>query len=554
MSQRSRSVAAALFAAGCTLAACSGSNNESLNSLETGRRDAGRDSAPPSDEVEEPDAATTDVDADTLDAEGPQTTPDAASVPDAGPKPELDASAPDAAMDGSTSAVPDGASDAGEGGVTDPDGGSDAQALVPDAAQRTLRLTLTRAGAPIPRAYVVFYGVDELVGIEERVIGVGETNAVGVVESTLQVRALTVVIPQPSDATDLHIFTYYGLQTGDDLALEVPVETDTQTSYALSLTPFPNATHYEAGGGPGACMRGATSANETALTVTNPEGCLAPTGNAVLVSAWTAPSDVPLLAGYALASGLAGPSPGAAPVPVQVGAFGGYQDVHLVGKNVPADLSVTVGLKALLGAQRLPLSPKSGRPDMTSQMDDVEFGAPQFAFDAFIASADLYPSNMQHRLLLRTATSSTGSDLDFDLGNALPAINDFLVETDSNGATRAYWTSDSSDARDAYMFEVTLRSREAGSRPVTWAALVPPGLRRVRLPPVPPELAASIPSSASHYWQVERISAVASSRITDYAAFRNQKLLYLDSRASHLTEIDLDAAGHAELATFGYLP
>jgi hypothetical protein len=547
MSQHSRFVLASLLTAcSAALPGCSGSDNQALRDRATGHEDAALDGATEHEPEQQPDAASNaEADADvSTSTDAADARADASASPDVEPidAAQMDAAARDAEADAASQAPADAAVDAG---AVDSEGGEGDAAIAPDASTR-VRLTLTRAGAPVPRAYVVYHGVDP------DVLGVADTDAQGVARTELEVQALTVLIPAQGDASNINLFTYFGVQPGDDLRLELPGAEDVQTSYALNLSPHPGATRYEAGGGPNACLRGATDGAETRLSLTNPVGCLAPTGNAVLVSAYSLVRDVPLVSAYALASGLAAPAQGAT-TEVQVGAFQPYQDVHLVGLNAPAEPFISVGLWALLGAQQLPLVAKAGRPELSASAPDVEFAAPSFAFDAFLARAEYFVGSTQTQLSLRTATSATGDDLELDFADALPQITEFLVDESAVTRPYVYWTSDAATTRDAYLFEVRLHSRDSGvGVPVIWAALVPPGLRRVRFPTLPPELTASIPSAATYWWQTERISQLADTTLDGYEAVRRRRLVYI-SGGAHLLDLPLHAPGHREVSSRGLL-
>jgi hypothetical protein len=540
--------AAAWLVVSCALTAggCSGSSEQSLDNLASGRRDAAADSAPLREPTEAEADAADAVAANASDAEEPSAEVDAGAAPATDEDAGDDANALDAAP--SDAVLTDASANAAttEAGAPDAaDEAGDAAAQPEDASVPRLRLTLTRAGEPVPQAYVVYHGV------EQQAIGEGSTDEAGVAQSELDVMALSVVLPRLADSNTIHLFTYFGVQPGDDLKLALPGTDDAQPSYALALTPQVAAVRYDASGGPGACLRGGAEGSEPTLTLTNRVGCLAPQGNAVLVAAFRAPNDVPVLSGYALASGLAAPG-AAGPLQVAVGAFQSFQDVHLVGHELPQDVSASVRLNALLGDQRLPLSVKGGvRAELSAGANDVEFGVPSFAFDAFLAQADYIVADTQTSLSWRSATSSTASELSFDFAHALPPFRDFLVDMDPSLTTRVYWNSDASSERDGYLFEVRLYSRDGGGSPlVIWSGLVPPAAQQARFPSLPQDLAALIPKTEAHYWRIERITEIGDSTVADYDALRQRSLLYVRGGA-HLTELSPAVAGHTALGSYG---
>jgi hypothetical protein len=566
MSQLSRFVA---LCAVVSLSACSGSNQQVIDNLNRARKDASPDAeeaaaAEDDWDSETPsageDAASTDagsVEAGSVDAPGDAAlgNGDAASLvgdatsmdaaTDANGNGEdatsLDAGPPDAADGAFDANAPDAAAlDAGDASAA-ADTGS-------DAAVQGLRITLTRGGAPVPHASVFFHGV------EDELVATAETNGAGRAQTDLTVYKVTVLLPLVSQNFSAQLFTYFNVQPGDDLKLELPPEPLRQDSYVVAL-PSNQGERFDVGGGLYGCARG-SNIDASEISVSNQPGCLAPTGNTLLVSQWNQTVNGEYYpVSYGRVSGLAAPAPSAAPTRLGVDDYSDSlspgRDVHLGLNGVTVDLNLQTGLWAFWGEQGAALGFKGGTEYLTSN-GSIEYVAPSFAFDAFLSTGYYYADQVNHRLQVRSASSQAPSAL--ELSRALPSISNFAMYDGTGNAPHVYWTSEPASARDAFLFETVVRIRDVdGGRifDAVWAGVTDDMASSVRLPPIPADLLPVLSPSWTLRWEAARMSEVRSTQIDDYDAFRQQILRYLPG-GGDLVELRLSEPGEAEVVTWDH--
>lgn len=550
MSPLSRIVAVCAIA---SMYACSGSREDLLDNLNTARKDAG------------PDATTEDSgpDAPGEDAGGEET--DAGGAARDASEPSMDATTSDAAA----LAPLDGASQdtgASEDGSAGPDGGVEADAVVLDASGGDagaggdggevdsgvapyLRITVTRGGVPAQDVPVFFSGVEEML------VDVTQTDANGRAQTDQTVYIVTVRLPLVESDVRHHLFSYFHVERGDDLKLEVPLVRggERQDSYALT-TPADAAgiSHYEVVGGPGGCARGAVTPPDTRLNVGSEPGCLAAANNTLLVSSWRevpnsgAPYRMP--AAYGLVSGLPAPS-GQLPNSVPLPTLSAIRDVHLDVSGVPVSSDVQTELWALFGTQSLPLGVMEPLASVSVNAS-IEYAAPSFAFDALRSHAYYSAGHLTHRLKVRSADSQAPGAL--QLANALPDITAFTMDDNVLNGPRFYWDTEAAPARDAFLFEGTLNARGApdvGDTRILWTGVCRPDSTGVRLPPVPRDILVQVPAGSS--WFVTRMSQVRSSLVPDYDAFRQTPLNFVPWFGD-LVDPPLPAQGETEVATWDH--
>jgi hypothetical protein len=561
MSQLSRFVALGAIASLC---ACSGSDSQNIDNLRTGRKDAGPDAAqaeagsedddwPWEDGGEpsgEPDAAS--ADAGSPDAASADAGPDASGL--VGPGPDA-ASLEDAGDAGQVGSMDAGNADAGDAGDASADAGAadsavpDAGDAAADAAVARLRLTLTRGGVPVPDSTVFFHGVENVV------VGSAQTDSTGRVQTDLGVSNVTVLLPVTNPNFNAHLFTYFGVQAGDDLKLELPPEATRQVSYELSVPPS-YAARYDVTGGPYGCVKGGGDGQDV-LPATHQPGCLAPTGNTLLVSAWQLASDDAYYFPFAYARVVGLPARSLADGTSRLGVddywegFGGGRDVHLALHGALTDQRVLTGLWAYWGTQGGQLGPKGGNDDLTGD-GEIEYVAPSFGFDAFLSTGFYQQPQISHRLQVRSADGQSPGAL--ELSHALPNIDDFTMDTELLNAPRVYWNSAEASERDAFLFEGVLRISGVEKEPIfgaLWTGVVSGSRTSVRLPPMPTEILNSVSPNWSVSWEAARMSQVRSSEIEGYDGLRQQTLRYVPV-GGDLIELRLTQPGEAEVATWDH--
>jgi hypothetical protein len=534
MSSRARLSSLLVWA---SVAACSGARDQTLNNLDTRGRDAALDASEPSEPADDDDASGEPSAVDAGAAPEAATSGDAALL-DAAEAGERSA---DGASDADTSAPEAAVVEAGEDARVESDADAESEAGS-DAGAALVRLRVTRAGTPQPSLYVVLHGADG------NVLGVMDTDADGRVESALPVRSLTLVLPKYDDSTQLDLFTYAEVETGDDLALDLAPLAVQQDSYLLTLSqPVADAQQYDVYGGPEGCGNGAAAGSP--ISVHSVGKCFAPANNALVVGAW-APGHSAVL-GYALVDGLRGPAPGESDVAASVGVFGPARAVSQAMRGIPPlspGYSVQLTLYAVLREQWLSV----GQSEFFEADAERSIAVPSFAFDGFVSHASWgHPSHWQLRSQLRVRGAGSVAPEPLELGRCLPEINS-LSSSEEAGVWSLSWSSEAAAERDAYFFETRYSVLDMNGSYLaegTWSGLTAPTRGELQLPRLPAEL-MPVPSGGSVELWPRRLSAVRSSLVQGYAAYRQERLRFFDNSAGELTVPRLDQPGETEVMTW----
>jgi hypothetical protein len=322
------------------------------------------------------------------------------------------------------------------------------------------------------------------------------TGADGTLETDLA--ASSVSLDRLYDDGRGVVLTYFGVEAGDNLITfgSSPQFGPAPPNAYSATVPRPQRGNgmVLVRGGCGNCgVEGSGSGSDT-ITVTDPRHCLRDQGDNALVAWADGATRLADFEGFTWRKGLAKPL---APA-VQSIIFMTYQPASpctVRMSDMLPGFSVKSALIMWSGATCV------GVPEL----GDVHPYAPDFAEDL-----EAYAAPDGHLLRRRVAPAAT---IEFDRTTLLPTPGAPQV-TILDNPTRIHvsWSMPQSARLDAASLELHFNWR-------TWIIVMPPDIRSVTLPPLPPDF--SIPDSELPSAKVYQLGYLASDSVDGYAALRN---------------------------------
>jgi len=389
-----------------------------------------------------------------------------------------------------------------EAGDFDAPGSPDAPVAPVDSAVPSGAVSLTvkgNGGAPLNDVTVVFHDA------AGAVIETKSTSGAGVAVSTGATPAMVSVLLKGN--VDWRIVTWTGVEAGDALAMNLVATFANAGAYDVSLSAvFDGATTYVARTGD--CASSVPPWTGVGSKTLNLRAECVGAKNGVVVQARDATS----LLAYAFAKDVA--APGAAPVPVTVGAFAAPTPVAVSLSNVPGDTNGSfVNLDEIVGTVGFPNTNGDEEGSTTTFQTATGFA------EALQGSAYVNLSEGSFQgMTRRVAAPAAAGALTFDFATALPRITNPTTTTTDPKRPELAWTHASPQTKaDGGLVQIQWAFADTQ---FSWTFVVPPTASTVKAPALPAVADEYFPAGASFNDPV--VVYFDADVVPSYAVFRRQ--------------------------------